>query len=778
MSVTEYAPEARVNSFTRVASDDTVAAPSPDPTLFDSEPPQEAGHTMAPAPHLEMAHRFLGLLDPDAKEFDFRCIFDPKEHAEKKPAAENIRGSLERASEYLHRLNSGQLGVFVSVNETDGNGVGKSNIKRIRTVFADFDAGWPADLPLEPSIVVQTSPTKFQAYWLIADEMTRPQFDGVLSTLIARHGSDKGAKDISRVLRVPGFFHHKRDPFLVKLTGGNGRRYTAAEIVAAYGVPTVSGPAKAATTKPPKEPSKHNTASVSIDAPETVDRAIRYLAGVPTIPDGSGRNTTAFTAAATLGDFGLSCGAACEVMLAHFRCAPMPNPTDLRRTVENSFKYRQKPIGCDYQPPWMPANDVEALGALGEGIIARFLARVPTSAEPTPQIGLAHATVKLGGTYEQLANLPETPWIVRHTLQRGKVTLISAEGGAGKSLYSLNLAIAVATGDGSKLGEDVLEDGRVLIVNDEDDINQQLKRLYAACLHHGFDPEFLEQRIEAIDSEKLDSDMQLASRDTPRANAAPMFAALKELIVRGKFSVVVLDPLRALHDFEENSNSDMKHVVRTIGRLARETNTAILLVHHINKTGAQSGNVAGNAHAAGGASSIVTSVRLAKTMVAMTNEEGDLMGIESGQRRDYFRIDDAKMNHQRRGNTKWYQRISITVSKSVSKRDESAPTIRYVDLSPDPDAKQRREEIISKLRNGSYSAAAQGSSTAASRLATLLGVSREIVKTDLAALERDGSIRRQPDATGRDRWQVIEIDVAIGPGHSPEDAVHSPKNAS
>ena len=54
--------------------------------------------------------------------------------------------------------------------------------------------------------------------------------------MIADYGSDPAAKDISRVLRVPGFQHRKNpaEPHMVAVVGGDGRRYTRAEILAAF----------------------------------------------------------------------------------------------------------------------------------------------------------------------------------------------------------------------------------------------------------------------------------------------------------------------------------------------------------------------------------------------------------------------------------------------------------------------------------------------------------------------------------------------------------------
>jgi hypothetical protein len=66
----------------------------------------------------------------------------------------------------------------------------------------------------------------------------------VIERLIASYGSDPGAKDISRVLRVPGFINRKREePFQVRIVKVHPqlRRYTRNEILRAF-PPTVAAP--------------------------------------------------------------------------------------------------------------------------------------------------------------------------------------------------------------------------------------------------------------------------------------------------------------------------------------------------------------------------------------------------------------------------------------------------------------------------------------------------------------------------------------------------------
>ena len=62
--------------------------------------------------------------------------------------------------------------------------------------------------PLEPSLVVESSPGHYHRYWLVADdwpadEQGRKDFARVMATMVATYGSEKGAKDISGCCAFP-----------------------------------------------------------------------------------------------------------------------------------------------------------------------------------------------------------------------------------------------------------------------------------------------------------------------------------------------------------------------------------------------------------------------------------------------------------------------------------------------------------------------------------------------------------------------------------------------
>lgn len=123
-------------------------------------------------PDLSESSRFLGFIDPDATSFTFQ-LFDEtstetRKHrggGEKKRKGQILIQPLEDLSELFTTLNLRENRVIaVAINETDG-GRRAEDVTRIRAIFADFDKGLPSNIPLEPSMIVETRPGRQHYYW-------------------------------------------------------------------------------------------------------------------------------------------------------------------------------------------------------------------------------------------------------------------------------------------------------------------------------------------------------------------------------------------------------------------------------------------------------------------------------------------------------------------------------------------------------------------------------------------------------------------------------------
>lgn len=148
------------------------------------------------------------------------------------------------------------LGIFFMVNEGDGGVHGRKiprnskAVTKLKALFVDTDNGDIKNLKLfcreksiKPHIVVESSPGKFHVYFLL--EETEATAENVRLWKACQEklasidpGFDSSMSDVSRVLRIPGFNHCKKDPFLVleqEKYASKHKRYTLASISNALG---------------------------------------------------------------------------------------------------------------------------------------------------------------------------------------------------------------------------------------------------------------------------------------------------------------------------------------------------------------------------------------------------------------------------------------------------------------------------------------------------------------------------------------------------------------
>jgi P4 family phage/plasmid primase-like protien len=167
---------------------------------------------------IDQAKRFLNVFG--STQFTFQT-FDDNQKRKSRSLVRVLHGTIEQHFIELSELSANGAGVFVTINETDLKGRTEKNIMRVRAVFADFDetdGRHEAALNYErkPHIVVESSPGKFHVYWLVSD-MPLNYFSAVQRAIIARFGSDRVVKDLPRVMRLPGFFHQKHEPFKTRI---------------------------------------------------------------------------------------------------------------------------------------------------------------------------------------------------------------------------------------------------------------------------------------------------------------------------------------------------------------------------------------------------------------------------------------------------------------------------------------------------------------------------------------------------------------------------------
>jgi len=150
--------------------------------------------------------------------------FDDKKGRYDSQLVRVLHGTLDEHLPHLRELNQEGAGIFVTVNKTDLQGRASKNITKVRAIFVDLD-GAPLEplfsCEIEPHIIVETSPQRYHAYWLV-ESVQLEDFSSIQKAFIARFQSDPSVHDLPRVMRLPGFLHQKGDPFLVKIHSTSG----------------------------------------------------------------------------------------------------------------------------------------------------------------------------------------------------------------------------------------------------------------------------------------------------------------------------------------------------------------------------------------------------------------------------------------------------------------------------------------------------------------------------------------------------------------------------
>jgi hypothetical protein len=109
-------------------------------------------------------------------------------------------------------------------------GTAGSNYPDQRAIWVDCDESFNRQMleGLKPSFMWETSPGHIQAIWLLKSPLPVSEFhrDGFMGMLTQAIGADKSGVDVSQLLRVPGTWHHKREPFQGRVLRATGTVYT------------------------------------------------------------------------------------------------------------------------------------------------------------------------------------------------------------------------------------------------------------------------------------------------------------------------------------------------------------------------------------------------------------------------------------------------------------------------------------------------------------------------------------------------------------------------
>ncbi|AJX30323.1 AAA family ATPase [Burkholderia oklahomensis] len=120
-----------------------------------------------------------------------------------------------------------------------------------------------------------------------------------------------------------------------------------------------------------------------------------------------------------------------------------------------------------------------------------------------------------------------------------------------------------------------------------------------------------------------------------------LFSELKA--IGGGARLIIVDPLRRMHNGDENDSGLMTALVVAMEQLAAATGAAVLALHHSNRSSAASD--ASAQHAARGSSALVDGARWQVNLSRMDEKTAQSRHLSESERALYVALDFAKTNY-------------------------------------------------------------------------------------------------------------------------------------
>lgn len=494
---------------------------------------------------LGQARKFLETLDPDGG-FMFQTIPEGS-NSPSRPRAEKFSGNKEHALSKLARLNlaTPPSGAFVTICKTDGKGRKKENIIGVRAVFVDLDDA-PLDpilrFSLPPSIVVNTSPKKYHAYWLVSD-CPLEEFSSMQKALSLKFGGDPVVTDLPRVMRLPGFLHHKNaaHPFMSELVSANPERvYSLEELERTLEIDEPCGEQIICYEEHREDPGgtakamalAAQAASASIERPSTGRHSLALKLGWDCRKSGLNASDASYAA---------------------------------KIFVQTA---RQNDSDGSFVPMTLAETESAVMNAFKGG------KEVGTPASLSSLVLSAPDLVAL--------DIPARRELISPFLTESSLNMVYAKRGVGKTWFVLELAKSLTLGQ-QFFAWNVPEPVSVLLIDGEmaiADLKQRITELLGSSI---------QDKFQILASERLyaeDSTLKI-NRPEDQKRIDTMLSELEERGARP--DVIIFDNLSSLTSgLEENSNSDLDDLSQWLITL-RHRRYAVVEVHHAGKSGDQRG---------------------------------------------------------------------------------------------------------------------------------------------------------------------------------------------
>lgn len=302
-----------------------------------------------------------------------------------------------------------------------------------------------------------------------------------------------------------------------------------------------------------------------IDTDPVIERARRFLRTYPPAIEGMGGDAHTYELCCRLKGMGISASLAPSLLSEGWndRCQPPWCFDELERIAEHAADYGQD--------------------SLGSRMPEMAFAEVSVSSPPEPSG--AHCAIDWCA-WEGRSISPRE-WMWDQWLPKSEVTLLSGDGGVGKSLFAQQLATSVATG-APFLGER-LPRGRVFAFLAEDSEEELVRRQQSIC--SAIPVSFTDLDDLVVMGPRPNNDHIMAATD--RAGLLTPTRWGREFEARAlahRPDLIIIDNIAEVFGGNEIVRSEVRQFVGMLTSIARKSQAAVLLLGHPSREGMKSGS--------------------------------------------------------------------------------------------------------------------------------------------------------------------------------------------
>lgn len=447
----------------------------------------------------------------------------------------------------------------------------KIHARPINCLWSDIDDGDPK---IKPTLLWESSPGRLQGLWFLRGKKMEPQAASDLNRDLTYYmGADKGGFDITQVLRIPGTKNHKYKtlPTVRVLIESLSKTFTQNYIRGRMGVAEqkkVEAVTKASTLTGLQVRSKYNA-----KIPASVKK---HLAAKNTA--GADRSSVLWY----LEQECLSLGMSPEEVIAV-----------LRDTVWN--KHRNRPNqGEDQLRKELNKIVASQINTEDEGPENVDKEKASNEADAVSDFEFSGFKV---ATFHDLVQTPEreTRWIVENYWPMNSYGLVAGEAKSFKSTLSLDLCMAIATGEPFLGRHKVNDQGPVLYIQNENSepiMTERMLKLMNAYgrvgeVKVGPDGGLKVTMPQGVEFYTINNAGVMLDDELHKEN-------IEEIIKEIKPKMVVFDPFYLMFSGDFSSASELAPVLGWLKYLNTEYKCALQLVHHYNKGSGDSAQRGGN----------------------------------------------------------------------------------------------------------------------------------------------------------------------------------------